>query len=158
VLSIARVEIVRAQPTDAARLSEIAWAAKASWGYPAHWLEQWRDQLTITPEFVAANETFAASLPERLIGFHALVRAAETMRLEHLWVLPAEMGRGFGRALFQHAAARAAALGAHSLTIEADPNAEPFYLHLGAVRVGAVATEIEGQRRELPILEFRLPR
>jgi GNAT superfamily N-acetyltransferase len=152
------VQIVRAQPADAARLSEIAWAAKASWGYPPTWLERWRDQLTITPEFVRANETFAVCLSRQLVGFHALLRTADTMRLEHLWVLPSQMGRGWGRALFQHAAARAIALGVHSLTIEADPNAEPFYLHLGAVRTGVIASEIEGKRRELPVLEFKLAR
>jgi GNAT superfamily N-acetyltransferase len=53
------------------------------------------------------------------------------LRLEHLWVLPDWMGQGIGRALFRHAAERAAARGALSLTIEADPNAEPFYLPHG---------------------------
>lgn len=66
------------------------------------------------------------------------------------------MGKGIGRALFTHAAMRAAALGAHCLTIEADPNAEPFYRHLGAVRIGSTTSEIEGQQRELPLLAFDL--
>src|SRR5438128_97160 len=48
-----RVRIVRARSTDAAKLSAIARAAKAHWGYPAHWLERWCEQLTITAEFIA---------------------------------------------------------------------------------------------------------
>ncbi len=137
-------------------LSAIAFTAKAHWDYPAHWLEQWRDQLTITPEFIAANETFMATIAERAVGFHALLRIRETTRLEHLWVLPDQMGKGIGRALFTHAAMRAAALGALCLTTEADPNAEPFYLHLGAVRTGTLVGEIEGCRREMPVLSFAL--
>jgi predicted N-acetyltransferase YhbS len=66
------------------------------------------------------------------------------------------MKRGLGRKLFQHAAVRAAALGANCLTIEADPHAEPFYLHLGASRSGTVASEMEGERREIPLLTFPL--
>ena len=144
------------EPSDAPALSAIAFAAKAHWGYPERWLEQWRDQLTITPEFIAANETFVAVTDERALGFYALVATGDDLRLEHLWVSPDQMGKQIGRALFEHATARAAARGSSGLLIEADPNAEPFYLHMGAVRVGTAAGEIEGQPRELPLLAFDL--
>jgi GNAT superfamily N-acetyltransferase len=152
------VQIIRAEPTDAPSLSAIAFAAKSHWGYPAHWLERWRHQLTISPEFIATNETFVARIDRRIVGFSALVAADAGMSLEHLWVLPEEMGQGVGRRLFTYAVARATARGASCLTIESDPNAEAFYRHLDAVRVGAVATEIDGQRRELPLLHFDLSR
>lgn len=151
-----RVQIIRAQPSVAPALSAIAWAAKAHWGYPTHWMEQWRAQLTITPEFIAANETFLAELNGQIIGFHALLETPETWRLEHLWILPEQIGRGFGRSLFTHAAARAAEHGAVSLTIESDPNAEPFYRRMGAIRIGLLASEIVGDRRQLPLLAFDL--
>jgi GNAT superfamily N-acetyltransferase len=152
------LEIVRAKPSDASTLSAIARVAKAHWGYPARWLDEWRELLTITPEFIAANETFAAVSEGRIVGFHALHEADGTLRLEHLWVLPEQMQKGIGRSLFQHAAGRAAALGAPSLTIEADPNAEPFYRHMGAERIGAVRSKVEGRPRELPLLRFALAR
>lgn len=154
----ATMKIVRANAGDAPVLSMIAWAAKAHWGYPARWLETWRQQLTITPEFIATNETFAAVQGGKTIAFYALLQTTEAMRLEHLWVLPERMGQGIGRALFAHAAERAAAGGAVSLTIEADPNAEPFYLHLEAARVGLLPTEIDGHPRTLPLLHFALPK
>ena len=150
------MQVIRATPADAPALSAIAWAAKAHWGYPAHWLDQWRDQLTITPEFVAANDTFVARHDGQIVGFHALLETAEGCRLEHLWILPEWMGQGIGRRLFAHAAGRAADRGAASLTIEADPNAEPFYLHLGARRSGVKTSKIDGHRRELPLLTFPL--
>lgn len=151
------MEIIRAMPAHAPALSAIALAAKAHWGYPAHWLERWRDELTITREFVAANDTFAACVEEEIVAFYALLQAPDALRLEHLWVLPKWMGQGIGRRLFNHAAEQAARRVATSLTIEADPNAEPFYLHLGAVRIGASISEIDGARRELPILGVALP-
>ena len=150
------MEIVRAKPSDAATLSAIAWAAKAHWGYPAHWMEEWRDLLTITPEFIATNETFAGIVEGQIIGFHALHESAGKLRLEHLWILPKEIGKGAGRFLFQHAVERAKASGASRLTIEADPNAEPFYRRMGAERVGSVVSEVDGQRREVPLLVFAL--
>ena len=150
------MHIIRAQPNEAATLSAIAWAAKASWDYPSDWLQQWREQLTITPVFIAENETFGAITNRQTVAFHALVQSADVLRLEHLWVSPDWMGQGIGRALFRHAAKRAAARGALSLTIEADPNAEPFYRRMGAVRRGVIATEIDGRRRDLPILTVDL--
>ncbi len=150
------IELVRAQPHHAGELSAIARAAKAHWGYPPHWLEQWRELLTLTPEFIARHETYVAQRDGRTTGFYALVETPDTFSLEHLWVLPERMGEGIGRALFQHAAGRAAAGGASRLTIESDPQAEPFYLHLGAKRVGAVMSEVDGQPRELPLLSYDL--
>ena len=151
------MQINRANPSDAETLSAIARAAKAHWGYPPHWMERWREQLTIMPEFIVANETFAATIDGQIVGFHALLETAENLRLEHLWVLPERIGQGIGRNLFTHAVERATLRGARCLAIEADPNAEPFYLHLGAVRIGATTSEIDGHRRELPLLAFDLP-
>lgn len=150
------MQIIRANPADAETLSAIAWAAKAHWGYPPRWMEQWRDQLTITPEFIVKNETFAAAIDSLIIGFHALLETSEALRLEHLWILPERIGQGIGRRLFAHAIERATLHGVRCLTIEADPNAEPFYLHLGAVRTGVSTSKIDGQRRELPLLVFDL--
>ena len=119
-------------------------------------MEQWRPQLTITPEFIAANETFLDELDGQIIGFYALVETPEAWRLEHLWILPEQMGRGVGRSLFSHAAARAVEQGAVSLTIEADPNAELFYRRMGAIWIGLLASEIDGHLRELPLLAYDL--
>jgi ribosomal protein S18 acetylase RimI-like enzyme len=150
------MEIRRAQPVDATILSQIARTAKAHWGYPEPWLKQWQEELTITPEFIAAKETFIAILDSQIVAFYALLQTPTEIRLEHFWVLPEQMRRGIGRKLFAHAVGRTLALGATSLTIEADPNAETFYRHLGAIKVGAVETEIEGRQRKLPLLSFDL--
>ncbi|MBA3652202.1 MAG: GNAT family N-acetyltransferase, partial [Chthoniobacterales bacterium] len=147
-----------ANPADDAALSVIARAAKAYWGYPAHWLEEWREELTITPDFIAENETFKAIMNGHVIAFHALLESGATWRLEHLWVQPERMGEGIGRALFRHAVSRATARGASCLTIESDPHAEAFYRHMGAQRVGLVGSKIDGQLRQLPLLEFDLAR
>jgi len=148
--------IVRAKPDDAAVLTEIALAAKRHWGYPEKWIEGWRDLLTVRPEFIANNETYAAVLDDRIVGFYALGFKNDRMDLLHMWVLPAAMGRGVGRSLFTHCLQRARELGCRELEIEADPNAEGFYQQMGARRVGASVKELAGVRRELPILIYEI--
>ena len=149
------MQIVRARPEDAAALTQIAFAAKRHWGYPESWIESWREVLTVTPALVAENPTFAAMEDDFAIGFYSLTTKPRP-DLIHLWVLPAAMGRGVGRALFEHAVEQAGALGLKSFEIEADPNAEAFYLHMGSQRIGTNLSEVEGRRRELPLLIYRM--
>jgi len=150
------MHIVRAKPDDAAVLTDIAFAAKRHWGYPEKWIESWRDLLTIRPEFIANHETYAAILDGRTVGFYALGRKNDRLDLLHMWVLPNAMGRGVGRSLFVHGVERARELGCRELEIEADPNAEGFYQHMGARRVGVSVKELAGVRRELPILIYEI--
>ena len=152
------IDIVRAKAEDASTLSTIAFAAKRHWRYPERWLEIWRDTLTVRPEFVVANETCVAVADGRIVGFYALCCEGERARLEHLWVLPDAMNQGVGRALFTHALERGKALGYRAMEIESDPNAEGFYQRLGARRIGMRIAELEGQRRELPVLVCELER
>jgi GNAT superfamily N-acetyltransferase len=146
------MEIVRARTDDAEALSRVSFAAKRHWGYPESWIERWQESLTITPEFIDHNEVYAAVVGEGVIGFYALSGEGREMELEHLWVMPEYIGTGVGRALFDHAVSRAAASGAEVLGIESDPNAEGFYLRMGARRVGEVSYAMDGQRRALPLL------
>jgi GNAT superfamily N-acetyltransferase len=149
------MKIVRAKPEDADALTEIAHAAKRHWGYPEHWIEAWRDILTMRPEFIAANIAYCAVEDGHAVGFYVLTTENDGVHLDHLWIIPAALRRGIGRALFEHAVDQARAAGFDSIKIEADPNAETFYQRMGAQRVGTSVGEVEGEKRELPLMEYR---
>ncbi|HWM26543.1 MAG TPA: GNAT family N-acetyltransferase [Chthoniobacterales bacterium] len=125
-------------------------------GYPERWIESWRDTLTIRAEFIAANVTYVAMDDTRAAGFYLLTNESDGLHLDHLWIAPRAMGRGIGRALFEHALEQTKRLGHRTLKIEADPNAEGFYTQMGARRVGVNVTKIDGLRRELPLLLYDL--
>jgi GNAT superfamily N-acetyltransferase len=150
------MEIVRAKVDDAERLTQIAHAAKRHWGYPESWIAAWGDILTMRPEFIAANVAYCAVEENRTVGFYVLTTESDGLHLDHLWILPDAMRRGIGRALFQHAVEQARTRGFTTIQIEADPNAEAFYQRMGATRVGTVVSEVEGERRELPLMGFLL--
>jgi GNAT superfamily N-acetyltransferase len=152
------MQIIRAKPEDAEALTRIAHAAKRHWGYPERWIEGWRDILTMRPEFIAANIAYCAIEDGHAVGFYVLTTENDGVHLDHLWITPAAMRGGIGRALFEHAMAQARNSGFHSIKIEADPNAEEFYKRMGGMRAGTRVTEVGGERRELPLMEFRIPR
>ena len=149
------MKIRRAMEADSEELTRIAHESKRYWGYPERWIELWRDDLTLSPDFIVSNEVYLAEDDEAL-GCYSLI-AGDPWVLEHFWIRPSAMGKGVGRQLFEHARSMGLASGASVFEIDADPNAEPFYLRMGAVRVGEVRSEVDGQPRVRPLLHLRLP-
>jgi len=151
------VEIRRAQPDEAEILTGIAHAAKRHWNYPEDWIDQWRPDLTITPEFITDNEVFVALIDKQIAGCCALVVTDSLAEIEHMWMRPEHMGTGIGRALFEHAKRRAEERGADVLELSADPNAEGFYAHMGAKRIGEIPAGMTGREdRVLPRMRINL--
>src|SRR5437879_1123603 len=150
------IHIRRAIPEEATVLTELAHAAKRHWGYPESWIEYWKDDLTITRDFIDSNEVFVATFGEEIAGCCALVMKDSLAELEHMWIRPKFMGKGLGRALFVHVVRRAAELKASIVELSADPNAENFYRHMGATTIGEVRSEIAGQPRILPRMSIDL--
>jgi GNAT superfamily N-acetyltransferase len=139
------MQVRHAVARDAKELSALALRAKAYWGYAETQLETWRPSLEVSAASVLAHPTFVAEINGHIVGFYSLVPSGAAWELDNLWVAPEYMNRGLGRALLTHAAQTAAAGGASSILIDADPNAEPLYVACGAKRIGEVAAPVAGQ-------------
>ena len=150
------LSIQRAVPEWAAELSNIAFAAKAYWGYPKRWMEMWRPQLTFSPQYFEQYESWVALDHARPIAFYTLEERKGNGWLENLWVLPAYIGKGIGRALFLHAVELSRQRGYRTLQLEADPNAVGFYERMGMYKIGERQYELEGHPRVLPTMELEL--
>jgi N-acetylglutamate synthase-like GNAT family acetyltransferase len=146
-----------ARPEDAPALTALARRAKAHWGYAEVLLEAWRDDLRFTPASIAAQEVWIAERAGGIAGVIALSFEADAAEVEHLWVDPAQMGEGVGRLLFARAKAVAQARRATRIGIDADPNAEGFYLRQGARRIGSVPSTPAGRTLPRLVLELRAP-
>ena len=120
---------------DFERLREIALDAKAHWGYDRALVEEWAQAGDFEPETLRSRLLYVAEAEGQPVGWAALIPRGEVGWLEDLWVEPAWIGRGLGRALFERVAAEARQLGARRLEWEAEPNAAGFYEHLGGAYV-----------------------
>lgn len=153
---------------EAADLSDLALRSKAHWGYDQAFLDRCRPELTLTPTDVKQRRTAVAELDGKIAGFVTVVGdpAAPAPagsapgvvegELDMLFIDPWAIGQGVGRRLFDHAAKAAAAEGFTALFIVSDPQAEGFYLRLGAIRDGESVSPSTG--RALPLLRYALPR
>lgn len=139
------MEIRQAAASEARALSALALEAKTHWGYSREAIESWQDELRISPANVASKPTYVGAIDGVVAGFYSLAPSATAWELDNLWIAPRFMRRGAGRALLAHALEVAFRGGATSVSVDADPNAEAFYLSCGAIRCGEVPAPIPGQ-------------
>lgn len=149
------MQIRRARENEAGFLSALALRSKAVWGYSAEFLRRCEPLLAVSNGYVRANPVFVAEVDGRIQGFYSLNQSRYEIELDLLFVEPAALRGGIGKALLKHAFHTALDLGHSRLFVESDPDAEPFYLRLGARRIGVIASTVE-EHRELPLLQFDL--
>lgn len=150
------IVIQSAIPGQAGDLTEITVAAKRFWNYPERWIQIWLPQLTVSAGYISANETWVARSGELIAGWYSLMDSKGELWLDNLWILPDFIGRGIGKQLFQHSLGRGRSRNASVLKVLADPNAESFYSHMGAKKVGEEHGEVDGVQRTLPVMEINL--
>ncbi|MET9291602.1 GNAT family N-acetyltransferase [Streptomyces sp. NPDC003077] len=142
-----------ARPDEAERLTELALRSKAYWGYDPAFMEACGEELTLREADVEPCRTHVYERDGRLLGLVTLEGEPPEGVLGMCFVEPSAIGQGIGRRLMEHARSQARRLGFDRLSIDADPNALPFYLAMGAVQVGtAPSGSIPG--RELPRLSL----
>lgn len=156
-----------AEEKDAPVLTELTFRSKAHWGYPAHYFDIWKDELTVTESAIAAK-TMYVYVDDRTgssRGYYSLVFLAEDLVfsggvlgcgwwLEHMFVDPNFLGKTLGTQLFAHMRGICTARCIETISILADPNARGFYEKMGCSYVGEYASTIPG--RTTPCLKYQV--
>lgn len=149
-------ELRDARHDEAVIISEIAMRSKAYWGYSEDFMEQCRGELEIDAARLqdTAFTYRVAAKGEDVIGFHAIHDLAPSrFELEGLFVEPAHIGHGVGRALMNDALRIVGARGGGEIVIQGDPNAERFYKAAGARQIGTRESgSVVG--RQLPLFQI----
>lgn len=136
-------------------LSDLCFRSKAVWGYDEAFMEACRSELSFYPRDLQLTCVAVAEDEGRLVGVVQVAVVGDEADLLKLFVEPEELRRGTGSALFAWAADISRKMGAHRMTIHADPDAAPFYRIMGACDSGrAPSGSIPG--RMLPRLTFNL--
>lgn len=140
---------------ELASLSDLCLRSKAVWDYDDAMLEAFRQELTLTEENLAGDAVVLAEDRRGIAGMVQVSWDGEECHLEKLFVEPARLGEGTGQMLYTWACRTAQGAGAREMIIASDPDAAPFYVHMGAVPEGeAESGSIPG--RFLPRLVHKL--
>jgi GNAT superfamily N-acetyltransferase len=141
-----RPVIRRGRREEAPALRALAHRSKAHWPYSREFLAAVEPMLQLTSGDVAAHEVWVLELDDVVVGWHRVTDHGERAELEDLWLEPAVIGTGLGRALFNHAADVAEGLGAGRLEWDADPYAVGFYRAMGGEEIGSTPSAAEPGR------------
>lgn len=147
--------IRNAKPADAPVLSALAMRSKAHWGYDEAFMDACRDLLTVDPAQCDGEQILVAESDGMIAGFASVTGTPPNGELSDLWVDPVRMGSGVGRSLLNAARDLAKSRGFRDLTIDSDPNAEPFYRHMGAIPIGYARSTVDPDRL-LPLLRLEV--
>lgn len=152
-----------ATPTDASALTTLTFASKRHWNYPEAYFETWKNELTITPEYLAGNIVQLAECDRDIRGYYSIVEnpcdrmvgkiiVRRGFWLDHIFVHPAYLRQGIGRLLLEHARQTCRANSIANLFIFSDPYARGFYENAGATYLGDSLSSIAG--RLIPIFDL----
>lgn len=152
-----------AQISDHQVLTEIAFLAKQTWNYPEEYLMIWKDELTITPEYIKNNTVFVYEKENQIVGFISLVENEKKKFIEniliekgfwmdHIFIHPDFQHRGIGKQLVGFLFNYCKEKQISKLLIFVDPNVVGFYEKLGAQFIRMSDSSIPG--RELPVFEL----
>lgn len=147
--------ITNAKQEDADTLTELTIRSKNHCGYGHAQIEQWRDELTITPDYIDQNSVFRLVEAGNTLGFYAFAReSTEEVKLNFLFVEPEAIGKGYGKRLLTHFLNSLKGTNYKRVVLDADPHAEAFYASQGFTVIGKLKSSIAG--RFLPIMQLEL--
>ena len=157
--------IRRAIAGDEEELTRLSLASKRYWHYPEHYYAFWQSELTLSRGYVEQNSVYCAECKGRIIGYYALVSMKKELViqkerlnrgywLDHMFVLPEYIGKGFGRKLFSHFCSICRTNNIKSVSLLADPHARGFYEKMGCVYVKGYPSTIAG--RTTPLLKVAI--
>ena len=165
MIELEKIQIRQAQNIDAHLLTEISFAAKRHWKYPDNYYDIWRDELTITKDYIHQNIVFKALYIDSVLGFYSIIEneadfySGDTLVkkgfwLEHIFIKPEYHKLGIGVLLINHAKQVSKDMGISDLLIFVDPYAKGFYDKVGADYLYDSKSSIPG--RIIPVYSFAI--
>ena len=146
----------KAAANDCEQLTQIAHSSKRYWNYSEAQMLLWKDDLTLDANYILHNLVYKIFHQKTLIGFYAL-KLDETencYEIDHLWLLPENINKGFGAIIFKNIIAQLSQLQQKRCTLVAEPNAIGFYKKMNGKIIRSFESKISG--RMLDVYEFKI--
>lgn len=151
------MKIIKANSDDAQEITALVMRSKNYWNYGEEQMEKWREELTITSEYINKYPVYKLINNDKLVGFYAYNQeTTEVVKLNFLFIDPTYIGGGFGKILINDLLERLKETTCKRIVLDADPNAENFYSHMGFEVIGQLKSSIKD--RSLPIMELKINR
>lgn len=160
------MKIRPALPQEANILTTISFRSKKYWTYPEAYFEIWKDELTVTEQYIADNHVFVAQEQGVIVGYYSIVEVKEDFEvagirikkgfwLDHMFIDPEHIGQKIGMAMVVHLQAMWEECGVKEIRVLADPNARGFYEKSGFNYIREYPSTIAGRTTPLLAMVFQ---
>lgn len=145
--------IRKAKPKDSDTLSNLAYKSKSYWGYSIDFLKRCKDDMTVTVEYIEQYPVYVLEKDSKIIAFYSF--DLKNTKLEALFIDPDYIGKGIGKLLWLDLLGKAKELNIKEFTLDSEPNAEGFYLKMGANKIRYTASTVFPDRN-LPLMKVKV--
>ena len=135
------LEFLLAKTSDINILNDIAIRSKAWWGYEDFLMQKFAQSSSLKSENEDQSTVVKACLDGSIIGWYRYLPNNERIELTDFWLNPEYIGKGFGGKMFQDLKDKVTKDGFQTIEFDADPNAAPFYEHMGCGMIGQTLSE-----------------
>ena len=147
------------------RLTEIAFSGKKHWNYPNEYYETWKNELTITEEYLNNNIVKTIGEDNTIKGFYSFcynefekyigeIFVEKGYWLDHMFLDQQYIGKGLGKLMFVDLINEIKNKKGRSFNIFVDPFSEGFYKKMGCSYLRESKSSIKG--RNLPVYKYEI--
>ncbi len=160
------MEIRPAKIKEADILTSLSFQSKGHWGYPDHFFEIWKNELTISEDYIRHNRVFVFEDNGFIRGYYSIVHLDNDLDvsgiiipkghwLEHMFISPDFIGKGIGTKFFDHLKMICKKNRITRINILSDPKAKGFYKKMGCRYVKEYPSTIPNRTTPLLIWEIQ---
>jgi GNAT superfamily N-acetyltransferase len=149
------INIYDANACDSKILTNLVIRSEAYWGYDFEFMEKFKAIYKVSEEFISNNPTFIMKEDENIIGFYGILIEESGIALEYFFIEPKYIGKGYGKALWNHVMKTCESLDIEEFEIVTSPQAKDFYIKLGAKLQGEVESLV-AKGRIIPRLIYKI--
>ena len=158
-----KTRIIKASIADGKILSAIAYSSTRYLNYPEERFLAWKEDLTITKEYLRTNIVRKLMLCNDTIGFYSIqlneteqtiksIRIEKGFWLDHFFIKPEYIGFHFGKMMFIDCSSYCRKNDIKEIKVFVDPKSEGFYQKMGCKKVRMSKSSITG--REIPVYKI----
>ena len=116
------MKIEKAQNVDAIDLTELTIHSKSYWGYSLEQIAQWKDDLTISVEYINQAEVYKLINENQLVGYYSYLELDnKKVKLDNIFLEPDFIGKGYGKVMMNHFIQHVKDKGYERIELESEP-------------------------------------
>jgi len=118
--------------SDLSSVKKLAIESEAYWGFSEAHMIAFKEKYGVSLELIYSSIGYVLVMDERIIGFYMIVDHSEYMELELCYVRKDEIGKGYGRMIWDHMGKICRANGIERVVLICSDVVKGYYESMGA--------------------------